>query len=261
MSYQFANRFDRLPFNGNSIYSNAQGDFAVSPVAGTKTLSVSGLPFTLESPHVVAGSARSITVSGLVSTLPLSNVSVISGIITLSDVPSNFVGTESILLLIVGPDKATDTALDVLKITEQAPLSNRYTDAEALISSAQALTSGWADLGPEIDCRGYNNIKVWITLDINNAQDARVRVLSKHTYAGSEEYQMPIETPITSGSYTTGYYIAGRYREFVDDTDQLVCFTWDVDNSIPYVQVQVSAGVVGATAGEIDAAYVTKGWK
>lgn len=256
MSYQFSNRFDRLPFNGGSVFSNAQGDFAVATTSGTKTMTVTGLPFTLEAVHVVAGSARSITTAGVVSTLPLSSVTVSSGVITLNDTPSNFDGTESILLHIVGPDKTFDNTLDVVKTTEQAPTWNRYTDSEDLISAAQNVTTSWADIGPEIDTRGYSTLVAYVTLDINAGSGVKIKALGKTAYAGASEYDIPTKTTTTSG---TGVY--PHFYEFSSDIDQLTVLDWDV-KGVPFVQLQVMANVSGTAASpcQIDDLEIIKSY-
>lgn len=254
MSYQFSNRFDRLPFNGGSVFSNAQGDFSVATTSGTKTMTVTGLPFTLEAVHVVAGSARSITTAGMVTTLPLSSVSVSSGVITLSDVSANFDGTESILLHIVGPDKTFDNTLDVVKTSEQAPLWNRFTDSESIISASQNVTTTWVDIGPELDTRGYNTLVAYVTVDINAGSGVKLKALAKTAYAGASEYDIPTKTTVTSG--TTVY---GHFYQFGADVDQLVALDWDV-TGIPYVQLQVMANVSGTAASpcQIDALEIIK---
>jgi len=43
---------------GNNTWSNAQGDFNATPTVGANTITITGLPFTLEDIHVVAGSIK-----------------------------------------------------------------------------------------------------------------------------------------------------------------------------------------------------------
>jgi hypothetical protein len=148
-----------------------------------------------------------------------------------------------------------DMALDVIKIIEQSPLYARYTSQQQLIAAPQDLTALWVDLGSEVDCRGYNTIGIWITLDINDSTDARIKVLAKHTFGGAEEYSMPI-----SIVGATDVKITEEYMEFDVDADQLIVISCTTANIIPYIQVQVQADVVGAVAGQIDAAYITKGY-
>ena len=55
----------------------------------------------------------------------------------------------------------------------------------ALISAAQNFTASWADLGGEIATNQFNSIGLWLNLDINDTLNARVRLIAKHTSAGS----------------------------------------------------------------------------
>jgi hypothetical protein len=50
-----------------------------------------------------------------------------------------------------------------------------------------------------------------------------------------------------------------RYFEFNSDSDQNMVIQAGIDNSIPYIKVQVQAGTVGASPGQIDEAYMTFG--
>jgi hypothetical protein len=156
--------------------------------------------------------------------------------------------------------KAYDPSTQSDKVSTLNPQYSRSTDAESILSSAQDLTGSWADLGPEIACDGFNRLGVWLTIDINDSEDVRIKAIAKHESGGTEEYGLPIYNPDTStgGSYVT--YAEGNYIEFNDDADQLIYVGFDVDNAIPYVQLQVEAGTVGGTAGQIDAAYVTRGY-
>ena len=97
---------------------------------------------------------------------------------------------------------------------------------------------------------------MWLTIDINGAQNVRVRALAKHTSAGSEEYKLPIRTVSASD-----VKVEDEYIEFNDDVDQLMLLGFDTDNIIPYVQLQVMAAYSGSPGGEIDKAYITKGYK
>lgn len=134
-------------------------------------------------------------------------------------------------------------------------LSGQNAGRTPLISSAQNLTASWADLGGEIDARGFNHLAVWITLDINDSQDARIQALGKHTAAGTEEYGLIFG--VTRG---TGATVTAEYYELNSDADQLVVLDIPLNNVVPYVQLQVQAGTAGTTPGQIDAAYYTLGY-
>lgn len=122
---------------------------------------------------------------------------------------------------------------------------------EVLISSAQNLTNAWADLGAQQYVAGAVAVGIWITLDINDSTNARVRLLGSHT-SGGAEFVLPIKTVGASA-----VLVEGEYFEFNVDADQLMIIGSGLDGVIPYVQVQVMAGAVGVSAGQIDAAAMT----
>ncbi len=123
-----------------------------------------------------------------------------------------------------------------------------------LISSAQDFTASWADLGWEIDTRGADTVGLFVVLDINDSSNARVRALAKHT-EGGEEYSLPIRT-ISS----TDVKIDIEYIEFNLDADQNLIISFQLDNVVPFVQFQIQAGTVGATAGQVDDAHIVIGY-
>jgi hypothetical protein len=241
---------------GTQVYSNAFGDFTATPTVGTKDIVVSGLPFTLDVINVVGGKISQIASGGAINHCPITGITVSSGTITCNDVGNNFATGDTVFVSLLGPDKAYDSALDVTKTIEQAPVWSRYTDPETLITAAQSMTTSWADLGSEIDCRGYNSLGAWLTVASGSSNDFRVRVLAKHTYAGSEEYNIPIRTVSASD-----VKIEPEYVEFNVDQNQLMVVAWDTDNIIPYTQLQISCSATGSVSGQVTAAYITKGWK
>lgn len=131
-------------------------------------------------------------------------------------------------------------------------LRGHYQGRSNIIGAPQNLTAAWVDLGGEIDTRYSQRIGMWITLDINGSANARIRLLAKHTSGGSEEYVLPIRNVSASD-----VKVEPEYIEWNNDADVLMVLASDLDGLIPYVQLQVQAGTVGAPAGQIDAAYYT----
>ena len=119
-------------------------------------------------------------------------------------------------------------------------------------ASPQNLTAAWADLGAELSVWGASSIALWVNLDINNSVNARVRLLAKHTSAGTDEYVLPIRTVGASA-----VLVEDEYIEFNVDADQKMALSWDLNGLVPYVQFQVMAEVAGTTPGQIDSAFVT----
>jgi len=124
-------------------------------------------------------------------------------------------------------------------------LSNvRSKKAKAIISAAQDLTGAYADLGGVIDCRGYDKLGLYIDLDVNDSSTNTLRILPIKESDGTDEYE-----PLTATDYV---YTLG-------DTDKKIFIPFDTDNRIPFIQIQVKAGTVGTTAGQIDAAEYIRG--
>jgi len=234
-------------------------DFTATYTSST-TITLSSLPLTIaDSSQIVY--IRKIPSSGdaevYVNGSGGVTMTVSSNVLTIAGVTAPFASGDSYEIGINAQKKAYDPSTQSDKISNLNPVYARYTDVETLVSSAQILQSGdFQDLGSEISCQGQNTIGVWLTIDINDAQNVRVRALAKHTSAGSEEYKLPIRTVSASN-----VKVEDEYIEFNEDVDQLMLLGFDTDNIIPYVQLQVMAAYSGSPGGEIDKAYITKGYK
>ncbi len=133
-------------------------------------------------------------------------------------------------------DQVIDDGTNSVKIKELSPVWSRYTDAESLVS-AQALTNTYANFGAVIDMRGYNVLQVWLIADVNDSENVKMKSLGKTASDGTDLYDLddyPEETLWTTGA-----------------SDFKKSYTFKLNNSIPYVQLQAYAGTVGATAGTL----------
>jgi len=128
-----------------------------------------------------------------------------------------------------------DPSTQSIKVSQLNNLWNQYTDVETLVT-AQDLTDAYADFGAEIDMRGYDTLGVYIISDVNSSEDVDLKVLAKHTSAGTDEYE--IDGISVKSLWTTGASDAKTYYEFET-------------NGIPFIQLQAIAGTVGATAGDL----------
>jgi len=147
-----------------------------------------------------------------------------------------------------------DSSLGVIKAQEQSQIWMRYTPPVELISSAQELTDSLLDLGGEIDMRGYNQLGVWLNVDIGTSVDVELRVLHKHTSGGSEEYrEIYLGTP---GSNITTINL--NDYQVAADSDQLFKLNIPVSATSPFIQLQVQDSADGD--GQVDTAYITKAW-
>lgn len=121
-----------------------------------------------------------------------------------------------------------------------------------LKSTPQNFTVSWVDYGGEIGTDGHDNLSIWLNIDINDTQDARIRLLAKHTEGGADEYVFPIKTETASV-----VNVEDEYFEFTTDEDAKRVLSFTLDSIIPFVQVQIQAGTVGATTGQVlDSKYI-----
>ena len=121
---------------------------------------------------------------------------------------------------------------------------------KTLLAAAQNLTTAWVNLGAQLDTRGVRAVALYLTVDINDGANVRVRAMAAHALAGTE-HTLAIKTVAASA-----IAIEAEYLEFNVDTDQDMMITWDIAGVVPYTQFQVQAGTAGATAAQIDAASV-----
>lgn len=126
------------------------------------------------------------------------------------------------------------------------------TRKESLLSSAQNLSTDWADLGGVIDTRNYTKAGLFIAVDIGSDENVRVRALGRLASGASDtEYVLPILT--VSASVVK---IEPEYIEFNVDADTNTILAVDTAGVIPYVQFQVQTSA--HTDGVITSAYVVK---
>ena len=124
--------------------------------------------------------------------------------------------------------------------------------ATTLISAAQNLTNAWADLGGEIETTGVNEIGVFLEVDINDSANVRARALCKTALAATNEFTLPIKTVGASA-----VSVEAEYMELNVDADQKILLPFALSRLVPVVQIQIMAGTVGTTAGQIDSAVYT----
>lgn len=162
-------------------------------------------------------------------------------------------------------DKALDLAIAARRIFVVNDLAGkRVTTPVPLIAAAQDFPAAWgaagSALGPEIEVAGFTRITLWLSLDINDGADMRVRCMGKHT-SGGTGYNLPIYNPSVAGAPGTYNILTeAEYVEFNVDADGLYNLTWDVNNTYPFVYFEIMAGTVGADECAVSLAHVTYGW-
>jgi len=131
---------------GSIVYTNAADDFVATINNGTKTITITGLPFTLEAKHVYAGSIKKQAVTtDLVTDVAITKVSVAGGVITVANESSNFVTGDEVVVTLIGPDKHYDRALDTDKSTIDNPGYAHHTDPNPLVDETDLGIDGEAD--------------------------------------------------------------------------------------------------------------------
>lgn len=114
-----------------------------------------------------------------------------------------------------------------------------------LTTDPQNFTTSWDDLGGEIDTECIQALGIWLDIDINDTNDAEVRIVARHT-AGGDNHTLPLDI-ITA----TVVNEEDEYIQFITDEDAKRFRSWTLDKIIPCVQVQIKCGTVGASAGQV----------
>ena len=129
--------------------------------------------------------------------------------------------------------------------------NGRHTSPQQIISAAQNVGTGWADLGSEYQLGGARTCALYARVDINTSTNVRVRFLAKHASAHADEFVLPIRTVSASD-----VKVEDEYLEFNVDADQNMILSADLDGCVLYGQWQVQAGALGDTAAQIDDAWL-----
>jgi len=191
---------------GSIVYTNAAGDFTAVANNATKTVTITGLPFTLDDIHVVGGTIIKISTDGTTLTLAPTTTTVAAGVITYTGI-DDFVTTDTVYVTLIGPDKWYDNALDNALVNVQNPNYAHYTDTEILINEA--------DLGITDTATGTDTN----TLTDTNHTIATIDFDAEQVAVGYEAYSEGEDTAATVNSITDGDNI---------ETDAIVDWTGDV---------------------------------
>ncbi len=211
---------------GNTVYSNASGDFTATANSGAKTITVSG--FSVSAENVVPGVAYVADSSGNVSKLPLTNISVSSNVITLSDMDANFASGDEVVLFLIGAPREHDSGTDSKKVFEINPLSEHHLE-ETLADETNGTDGtyyyyvdmdGYKHFSSQLELSGGSGTCT-VTVEATNQDDG--------TAAASCTYQ-----DVTSGLFNAASYTASDF--LIADTAQ----------SFKYIRYKVTASTGGA---------------
>lgn len=127
-----------------------------------------------------------------------------------------------------------------------------------LINAPLTLTGAWQDLGtlvpfgPQINVMDCQSISVWLNVDINDSLNVRLRVVALPSDGSADEYNLPI--------LSVNAAVVRAEAEFVElnvDADQKIVLSFPTVDQVPIIKVQVMAGTVGATAGQLLSAGIS----
>jgi len=113
-----------------------------------------------------------------------------------------------------------------------------------------SLTATFNDIGEPIGVKGWDSLALYVKVDINSSQNARLKFMAKTEVEDTDLFLMDhnrIKCPYATIPATEDYI------ELDSDADQLIEVVIPDLYGIAAVQVQVSAGTVGETAGAITA--------
>jgi len=141
---------------------------------------------------------------------------------------------------------AEDTGLETNQLNEAFLLS---ASPVPLIAAAQDITASWVQLGSDILTIDRMSFKGWIVVDINDAENVRIRVSALSEVGGLEGYFDPNKIRLRLSTLDA---TAESYFELDVDADDTYILEVDLDGSTPAIALYVQAGTAGATAGQID---------
>jgi hypothetical protein len=244
----------RMPSDG--VTHRSPQDFSAAYTSST-TLTLAGAPTITNNAQIVkvvqikADNTSAEWKQGINCTLKVSG-----GVITIYGAGTPFVTADEYAVCLSIQQKAFDLTQDVKKFIEQAPDWDHFVGPEDLISSAQVLTTAFADLGNEISMKTFNQLGFFPTIDINDANDIEFRFLHKVESGGAEEYR-----EITLGSPVAGITTINlNDYQIGDDNDQLFKLNIPTANTTHYMQVQARMKTDGGVDAQITACVITKAW-
>ncbi len=136
------------------------------------------------------------------------------------------------LVIYANYNNSEDYTLGVTKQIEQAPLDQRYTDPELLVS-AQNLTSSYVQFGSDIDVLGKNKLGLTVKSDCNDSQDVLLKIVGVFDDEEVTIDGVDVET-LWSGIGTD----SSQYFEINVGT-------------LPFIRVYALAGTVGSNPGDL----------
>ena len=251
----------------NQIPTTMTGEY-MSPIDGTviysgsNLLTASGFPFTVDDTNCHIISAKVKNVSGSWASYSNGyggvNITCSSNAISLTGVTTPFLSNDlAYVVYIKQQAKGYDSTSDSNKmIISGADWGSKTIDPVPIIASAQTVTTSFADLGAsfEIPSQGYKTLGIWIDITLNQMTGIQIIALAKHTVAGTDEYYRCVAQTTPSVVLLTNEVfqlpdVTGKYY-----------IPLKLDNTHPYIQLQIKALIDAGTNSIINSCYYTLGY-
>ena len=169
------------------------------------------------------------------------------GVLTINGAGTPFAATNVYEVGINALPIGADNDQNAIMTLEQAPDYGHYIDPVELVDGTVIGIYDWIwlDQGAEIDCRSYNMLTLWVILTAGDEAGNSLRVLSKHTSAGADEYIM--ET-------------AGDYQKAMGTDNIKIRYDFELDHTTPFVQVQTRTEIQEAKTTSTTTTTTTPGF-
>jgi hypothetical protein len=237
----------------------------------TTTITLSSLPISIsDSSQIVY--IRVVPASGdaevYVNGSGGVTMTVSSNVLTISGAGTPFASGDVYEIGINGQTKAYDPSTQSNKESLLNPDYSRNTDAETVLGTPQDLTTSFVDVGSVISTQGYKKAFFKLSVDINTGTGIEAKGLGLTSSDDTNPGDLPIYNvdTTTAGAYKvlTEANVIAFNDEYFDTagtpTDRTIWVGFDVDNTIPYIQLQMKCGATGATAPAIDEVILCKGY-
>ena len=149
--------------------------------------------------------------------------------------------------------------LDGKRVTTPVPIIAAATQIAAGSTGGPPAVWVNGNIGPEISVDGFTRLTAWLNFTRTDATGVRFRLLARHT-SGGTDYTLPIYNPVV---LAVPYVINVDNESVVlaQDLSYVIALTWDISNTIPFVQLQMGALTNPTIATNLlNTAHVTYGW-
>ena len=138
-----------------------------------------------------------------------------------------------------------------LSVHEASPLDQKYSGPTSMGAAVALVTTTWIDLGAEIDVRGNNGIRFYLTVDKNDSTGIAFRVMLKDASAAADEYVYKF------GTVAAGVVTLDDSSWTLGDADGYIEVSIpDLGNTVAFVQPQIYCGAQGVSQGTVAGKYI-----